>query len=105
MNNYEVLKEGDVVKIFIKDIDSGFYILEKIEFDKEDECGLWWSVTLGCINISHLAVTWKIDDNHLHQEPFYMQGDKCQIVLFARPGVIVKEKKEELIEKFNFSLF
>lgn len=105
MNNFEVLKEGDVVKVFISDEYSGYYILKKIEFDKEDECGLWWSVTLKCINWFDSTITWKIDDNHLHQEPFYLDGNKLQIVLYARPGIIPKEKKEELIEKFNFSLF
>lgn len=103
-NNYEVLKEGDVVKLFVKDVDSGYYITKKIEFDKEDECGLWWLVTLDCINISNLVLNWKVDDNHLHQEPFYIKGDKVQIILYARPGIIPEEKKEE-IKSFNVSLF
>jgi hypothetical protein len=108
MSNFEQIQENDIVKIIIEDDPGNYFFVKKIEFDKHDECGLWWAVTFELINTPSVSFTWRIDDNHISQVPFSIQGKNIQIVLFARPSMLF-EKKEEVnpmeVSKENISLF
>lgn len=104
---YDVLKEGDIVKILVEGREINYFFIKKIEFDKDDECGLWWNVTFEFINSPITTFTLTIDDNHLRQEAFTIKGVKHQVVLYARPMLFVEDKEEaKLINKQdNISLF
>ena len=104
---YEVLKEGDIVKILVEDKETVYFFIKKIEFDKDDECGLWWQVTFEAVNDSTVTFKLLLDDSHIRQEAFTIKGVKHQVVLYARSMLFVEDKEEaKLINKQdNISLF
>lgn len=104
---YEVLEEGDIVKLLVEDKETAYFFIKKIEFDKDDECGLWWQITFEAVNNSNVIFKLLLDDNHIRQEVFFLKGVKHQVVLYARPVLFVedKETKQTINKQDNISLF
>jgi len=78
---FDSIKIHDIVIMHIAGKPGCYCRVEDIVFDKDDHCGLWWSVTFTALVFPAVKFTWSLDDNHIRFSPFSMGGVPHQLEL------------------------